>query len=130
MAEPSGWVVDTEFPYQPFPENEVWGAGVAALSGARYGKIVKWLRGSPGLAIEVKSPHQDIRDKAMTTLAGEGSLAFWIVDRESRTVVVHSRKDGMRVYSGDAGVRESRFGGAIRLTELFAGRSFESNGGS
>ncbi|MFB3828067.1 MAG: Uma2 family endonuclease [Bryobacteraceae bacterium] len=102
-AEPVGYVVDSEFPYRPFPENEVWGADVAVVSKARYDAIEKWLLGSPELVIEVKSPSnssRDMQDKAMTTLAGEGAVEFWIVDPETRTITVHSKRTGMHVYSG------------------------------
>jgi len=125
MAEPLGFVVDTEFPYRPFPENEVWGADVACVSATRYDAIEKWLVGSPELVIEVKSPSNtkvEMHDKAMTTLAGEGAIEFWIVDPATRTVTVHRSHEGMHMYGDDLAVPAPLFGGCIYVTELFAGR--------
>src|SRR5438105_2324955 len=92
MAEPRGFIVDTEYPYRPLPENEVWGADVACVSGPR-NRVEKWLVGSPELVIEVKSPSNtkaELHDKAMTTLAGAGSVEFWIVDPKTSTVTVYA----------------------------------------
>jgi Uma2 family endonuclease len=118
------YVVDTEFPYRPLPENEVWGADVACVSGARYDAIDKWLEGSPELVIEVKSSSNtkaEMHDKAMTTLAGTGGVEFWIVDVETRTVMVHGKTIGMHVYAADGAVPLPMFGGTILLSDLFAG---------
>lgn len=124
-AEPAGFIVDTEFPYRPFPENELWGADVACVSAARYDAIEKWLVGSPELVIEVKSPSNtkaEMLDKAMTTLAGEGAVEFWIVDPATRTVTVHSAHEGMHVYGEDFAVPAPLFGGCIHVAGLFGGR--------
>jgi len=122
--EPRGYIVDTEFPYRPFPENEVWGADVAALSGARYDAIEKWLVGSPELAVEVKSASNtkaEMHDKAMTTLAGSGASEFWIVDAEAATVAVYSKDRGIKVYGGDEPLPLSLLEGALcRTAELFS----------
>ena len=123
-AEASGFVVDTEFPYRPFPENEVWGADVACVNVARYDAIEKWLLGSPELVIEVKSPSNtkaEMHDKAMTTLAGDGAVEFWIVDPITRTVTVDSTLRGMRVYGEDLAVPVPLFDGCVSLSDLFAG---------
>jgi Uma2 family endonuclease len=123
MAEPSGFVVDTEFPYRPFPENEVWGADVACVSAARYDAIEKWLVGSPELVIEVKSPSNTkagMLDKAMTTLAGQGAVEFWIVDPATRTVTVHNALKGIEVYGEDLAAPTPLFKGCICVSELFA----------
>ena len=123
MAEPLGFIVDTEYPYRPFPENEVWGADVACVSEPRY-RVKKWLEGAPELVIEVKSPSNtkaEMHDKAMTTMAGAGAVEFWIVDAETRAVVVHRKASGMSVYGAGESVPLPLFGGAIVLSELFAG---------
>jgi len=100
LLEPKGYVVDTEYPYRPLPQHEVWGADVACVKAARDEGTDKWLPGSPELVIEVKSRSNtkaDLHNKAMTTLAGNGAVEFWIVDRATRTVTVYS-KTGMSVY--------------------------------
>jgi Uma2 family endonuclease len=122
MAEPRGFVVDTEYPYRPFPENEVWGADVACVSGPR-DRVTKWMNGSPELVIEVRSPSNtkaELHDKAMTTLAGEGAVEFWIVDAQTRSVTVYSASKGMQVYQGDATVPVALFESQIYLNDLFA----------
>lgn len=124
MSEAVGYVVDTEFPYRPLPENEVWGADVACVSGERYDAIDNWLLGSPELVIEVKSPSNtqaEMHDKVMTTLAGAGAVEFWIVDIETRTVMVHAKTSGMHIYAADGVVPVPMFGSRILLSELFAG---------
>src|SRR5262245_41310832 len=47
MAREQG-IADTEFPYRPLPEHELWSAAVAYVSRRRYDSIQKWLEGSPG----------------------------------------------------------------------------------
>ena len=123
MAEPLGFLVDTEYPYRPIPEHEVWGADVACVRELRHRAETKWLNGSPEIVIEVKSPSNskaELSDKAMTTLTGEGALEFWIVDARSLTVTVHTRL-GMAVYHAGECVPVALFGGRISVDELFAG---------
>jgi Uma2 family endonuclease len=98
-----GYLVDSEYPYRPLPENEVWGADVAAVRIERHEAVDKWLLGSPELVIEVKSPSNskdEMHNKAMTTLAGQGSVEFWIVDPETKIVTVYSKIEGTRIYGG------------------------------
>jgi Uma2 family endonuclease len=121
MAEPSGFVVDTEYPYRPLPENEVWGADVACVSAAP-DRVEQWLIGSPELVIEVKSPSNtkaELHDKAMTTLAGAGAVEFWIVDPRTRTVTVYSASSGMHVYGTGSAVPVTLFGGNLDVTQVF-----------
>jgi Uma2 family endonuclease len=105
LLQGQDFITDTEYPYRPLPENEVWGADVACIRGDRDRAIQKWLVGSPELVVEVKSPSNtkaELHDKAMTTLAGEGAQEFWIVDPDALTVTVYG-KTGMAVYgTGDA----------------------------
>jgi Uma2 family endonuclease len=122
LAEAAGFLVDTEYPCRPLPENEVWGADVACVRQSRERASGKWLVGSPELVIEVKSPSNtkaEMHDKAMTTLAGEGAVEFWIVDPQNAAVTVHS-KTGMKLYGAGAGVPVPIFGGCIPIDELFS----------
>src|SRR3954453_23876206 len=89
IADTNGFVADTEYAYRPLPESEVWQADVVCISIAREQQIIKWLEGSPELTIEIASPgntKHELRDKAMTTLAGQGSVEFWVVDPDTRSV--------------------------------------------
>lgn len=100
-CEARGYLIDIEYAYRPLPDNEVWGADVAAVLLERHERVDKWLLGSPELVIEVKSPsNRRVVDKAMTTLAGEGAVEFWFVDQNGQTVTVYSKLSGTRVYSG------------------------------
>ena len=122
IAEARGFIVDTEYPYRPIPEHEVWGADVACVREERDRAEAKWLNGSPEIVIEVKSPSNtkaELSDKAMTTLNGEGAAEFWIVDAKSRTVTVHTR-NGMFVYGAGMDVPVAIFDGRISVDELFA----------
>ena len=122
MAEPLGFIVDTEYPFRPLPENEVWGADVACVKDERDLAGNKCLAGSPELVIEVKSPSNtkvELHDKAMTTLAGSGSAEFWIVDPKTRTVSVYT-KGGMHVYGADMAVPVFLFEGRIFVAAIFA----------
>lgn len=122
MAEPRGFIVDTEYPYRPLPENEVWGADVACVSEDRDLAGDKWLAGSPELVIEVKSPSNtkaELHDKAMTTLAGVGAAEFWIVDPKTRTVCVYSRT-GMHVYGAGMAVPVPLFEFRMDVAAIFA----------
>jgi Uma2 family endonuclease len=123
LAKPRGFLVDTEYPYRPLPENEVWGADVACLAQSRDDSTEKWLMGSPELTIEVKSPsntkHQ-LHDRAMTTLAGEGAVEFWIVDPKTATVAVYSKTAGVHIYSAPGSLSVPLLEGSIHLDQLFA----------
>jgi Uma2 family endonuclease len=118
-AEDKG-VVDTEFPYRPYAEHELWSADVAYVSQARYDAIDRWLLGSPDLVIEVRSPSntdRELQDKAMVTLAG-GCKEFWIVDGSRRIVTVHT-VDGISVYTDGQAVPVRLFGGQFLVRDIF-----------
>jgi Uma2 family endonuclease len=122
-GEPLGYVVATEYPYRPLPQSEVWGADVACVALARHKATKKWLLGSPELVIEVKSPsntkHQ-LHDKAMTTLAGEGAVEFWIVDAKTRSVQVYSKTAGTLAYRAPESVPVPLLNCEVSLADLFA----------
>ena len=124
LAAPLYFLVDTEYPYRPLPENEVWGADVACLLTARDRSSEKWLEGSPELVIEVRSRSNtkaELHDKAMTALAGSGSSEFWVVDSPSRTVTVYSKAGGMHVYGAGATIPVPLLESQILLDEVFTG---------
>jgi Uma2 family endonuclease len=123
-AEPRGFAVDTEYPYRPLPESEVWGADVVCLAQAREDSVEKWLIGSPELTIEVKSPSNtkhELHDRAMTTLAGEGVVEFWIVDAGTASIAVYSKTAGVHLYRAPAIVPVPLLEASIDLDLLFAG---------
>lgn len=126
MAKPKGFLVDTEYPYRPLPENEIWGADVAFVLNSRHRSTKKWLMGSPELVIEVKSPSNtkpELYDKAMTTLAGEGAVEFWVLDAATASLTVYSKSSGVHVYRSPQTVPVPVIGGEISLEELFSALS-------
>lgn len=122
MCEPLGYVVDTEYPYKALPEHEVWGADVAVVHDTRDNAINDWLDGSPELVIEVRSRSNTkaaLHDKAMTTLAGEGAVEFWVVDPKTASVTVYNKRRGMQIYAGDQMVPLPIAGGAhLRASDI------------
>lgn len=121
LVEPLGFLVDTEYPYRPLPENEVWGADVACVQVDRDRGAEKWLQGSPELVIEVKSASNtraELNDKARTTLAGQGSIEFWIVDPERRTIAVHTRL-GATAYGPGESIAVPIGSGKLELGSIF-----------
>ena len=123
LAKPLGFLVDTEYPYRPLAENEVWAADVACVRMSRHESTDKWLMGSPELVIAVKSPSNtkhELYDRAMTTLAGEGAVEFWILDAGTESITVYSKTSGVRVYRAPESVPVPILGGTIGITSLFA----------
>ncbi|MEJ7609482.1 MAG: Uma2 family endonuclease [Bryobacteraceae bacterium] len=120
LADAYGSVADTEYAYRPLPESEVWVADVVCIDATREQQIEKWLEGSPELVIEVKSAGNTkdaLHDKAMTTLAGQGAIEFWVVDPQERMVTVYTKTSGMHLYR-DA-VPVAMFAGYVELNQLF-----------
>lgn len=79
--------------------------------------------GSPELVIEVKSPSntkRKLHDKAMTTLAGEGSVVFRVIDPKTSSATVYSKTSGIHAYRAPAAAPLAMFGGGIDLGALFA----------
>lgn len=123
VARPLGYLVAVEYPYCPLPENEAWGADVACVLRSRHKAVEKWLVGSPELVIEVKSPSNrdhELVDKAMTTLAGNGAVEFWIVDAKTTSVKVYSKTAGVRIYHAPDEVPVALLNTCIPLDRLFA----------
>jgi Uma2 family endonuclease len=122
-ARQTGYVADTDYPYRPLPENELWGADVVCLKESRERTPDNWLMGSPELVIEVRSPEDgkyELYDRAMTTLAGEGAVEFWVIDPKSSSATVYSKTGGIHAYSAPMAVPLAMFGGSIDLGALFA----------
>jgi Uma2 family endonuclease len=68
-----------------------------------YGKPTGFIRGAPDLAVEVISPTNrwaDIRAKVRQYFEA-GSRRVWIVDPETRSVVVHTSPDASRTLTAD-----------------------------
>jgi Uma2 family endonuclease len=124
IYEPLGYTADTEYPYKPLPEHEVWGADVAVVPEIRDKATEQWLDGSPELVIEVKSRSNtkaELHDKAMTTLAGQGSAEFWVVDPRQKTITVYTKTSGIHVYHpGDSVPLPHPDSGKLAVSDIFS----------
>jgi Uma2 family endonuclease len=89
------YAAQTGFLVERAPDT-VRGADVAFVAGQRLALITneeKHIPFAPDLTVEVRSPNDrddEVEEKVRMWLAA-GSLLVWIVDPESRTVVVHRR---------------------------------------
>jgi len=99
-------IVETEVPFRPLPEHELWAADVAFVSRDRAAAVDKddALPGAPDIVIEVLSPSNtpaEIAERRAICLEN-GAREFWTVDSNRREVKV-STPDGLtRTYkSGD-----------------------------
>jgi Uma2 family endonuclease len=122
ICEPRGYVVDSDYAYKPLRQHELWGANVAVVSGLRDEQTIDWLDGSPELIIEVQSnTTAELDDKAVTTLAGEGAVEFWIINPDSATVTAHTKNESdVHAYGHDDVLHLAYFGGAsISVFDIF-----------
>lgn len=78
--------------------------------------------GSPELVIEVNlaSMKHELYDRAMTTLAGEGAIEFWVIDPKTSSTTVYSKTSGIHAYRAPMAVPLAMFESGIDLGALFA----------
>lgn len=99
-------VVDTELPFRPLPEHELWVADVAYLSAPREAVADREddVQGSPDLIIEVMSPsntQREVRARAAFCLS-TGSLEFWVVDPSRQAITVYTTGTVQNYGAGDS----------------------------
>ena len=121
----SAFEVLVELSFRPVPEFDIRVADVGAITRSRHDSA--WQRGdvfgAPELVIEVKSPSntkRELQERASVCLT-HGSLEFWIVDEEHRTVAVFHCDGSKAVYrTGDA-IPLTAFGSdGLSVDEIFA----------
>ncbi|MBV9267727.1 MAG: Uma2 family endonuclease [Acidobacteriaceae bacterium] len=99
IAEPTSYV-DTEMPFRPLPEYELWEADVAYVSPARFAEADPEdnVRGAPDLVIEVLSPSNTVDEmiERERICLENGAREFWVVDQKRRQVKV-STPDGRTI---------------------------------
>ena len=108
------FLVGMEFAFRAVPEFDLRATDVAAISQDRIAAMSPEdnLRGAPELVIEVKSPsntRRELQDLASLCLAN-GSLEFWIVDRDTQSVTVIQRDGSRRTF----GRRRDAFACGVR----------------
>jgi Uma2 family endonuclease len=116
--------VAVEVPFCAVAEFDLRVADVAAISRERWQEIQPEidLQGAPELVIEVLSP-SNTRAKLQDTVSlclANGTVEFWILNRQRKSVTV-VRKDGTTtLYEGDTAVPLTAFGSdSLRLADIF-----------
>ncbi len=99
-------VVTTEFPYRPVPNLQYWFADVAYIPQADWDALPPDVYPiySPPLIVEVLSPSNTAAkvNRQRIVALSAGTVEFWVVDAEARTVQT-TDLGGSRVYAcGDA----------------------------
>jgi Uma2 family endonuclease len=116
-------VVTLEFPYRPFPDLQYWFADVAFIPRADWDALPpdSYPIYAPALIVEVLSPSNTpakINRQRVVALSA-GTLEFWVVDPEMRTVQI-SDSHGLRTYTADDVVPVAMFGSAtVRVDQIF-----------
>ena len=114
-----------ELPYRPAAEFELRVADVGLVSRRRWEGIDPEdnLRGAPELVIEVRSPwntQRQLQELAALCLAN-GTIEFWVVDTEKKSVSVVRREGAAMVYGLGSNTPLSAFGGTdLAVDEIFA----------
>ena len=111
---PVDGLVDTEFPYRPLSEHELWVADVVYVSAEREKSIDPegYLAGAPDMVIEVLSPSNsasEMNDKEQLCLEN-GAKEFWVVDPKRRQVKVSMSDGTWRIWSSGQEIPLPLFG--------------------
>ena len=121
----SGFAVLVELTFRAVPEFDIRAADVGAVLSDRWRTAcnVGDLFAAPELVIEVKSPSNtkaELQERASLCLT-HGSLEFWIVDEEHRSIAVFHRDGSKAVYSSGEAVPLSAFApGSLSADEVFS----------
>jgi Uma2 family endonuclease len=116
--------VTIEWPYRTVSEFDLRAADVAAIAQDRWDMIDPDdnLRGAPDLVIEVRSPsntRKQLQELAALCLAN-GAREFWVVDPDTRTVLVMRPEGSAAVYDAGSSLPLNAFGGGeLAVDEIF-----------
>ena len=126
-VEDGDLVVAQEFPYRPAPNYQFWFAGVAVLPRSVKNAMNEWTNYdvyAPPLVVEVLSSSNTQAKVSRQRVASmsNGTLEFWVVDADKRTVLVTS-DSGVRLYrSGEAMPLTTTPGKAVDVAAIFEAR--------
>ena len=116
-------VVTIEFPYRPAPNLQYWFADVAYIPRADWDAMPPNDDPvySPPLIVEVLSPsnHPGKISRQRIVAMSAGTLEFWLVDPEKRTVQVTDAA-GTTTYGVGNAVPVQLFKGTLSVDDLFA----------
>ena len=112
-------VVTIEFPYRPVPNLQYWFADVAYIPQADWDALPsdEYPVYAPPLIVEVPSntPAKVHRQRIVALSAG--TVEFWVVDAEKRTVQIMD-PGGARIYSCGDTVRLRLFGDMVTVDQI------------
>jgi Uma2 family endonuclease len=117
--------VMAELSFRVVPEFDIRAADVGAIPKGRHEGVAHGddLFGAPELVIEIKSPSntvKELKERASLCLT-HGSLEFWIVDEEHRTIAVYHRDGSRAVYRTGESIPLTVFGSdSLAVDEIFA----------
>jgi Uma2 family endonuclease len=116
-------VVTIEFPYRPAPNLQYWFADVAYISRADWDAMPPndYPVYAPALIVEVLSPSNTpakINRQRIVAMSA-GTLEFWVVDPERRTVQVTDAA-GMKTYGAGDSISVSLFEKIVSVNQIFA----------
>ena len=117
--------VNSEVPFRPLPEHEVWTADVAFLVNERdHGTAGDdWIAGAPDLVAEILSPSntaEEMQEREDVCLRN-GSRQFWSVSLDRRSVKVISVSGSVRTYRPGDEIDLAEFGGCtLPVSEIFS----------
>lgn len=115
-------VVTIEFPYRPAPNLQYWFADVAYVPRADWDALPPndYPVYAPALIVEVLSPsNTPIKINRQRIVAmSAGTLEFWVVDAEKRTVQV-TDPAGTRSYGSGATIPVALFEGTMPVDRIF-----------
>jgi len=116
-------VVTTEFPYRPVPNLQYWFADVAYILQADWDALPPdaYPVYAPPLIVEVVSPSNTAAkvNRQRIVALSAGTVEFWVVDAETRTVQV-TDLSGSRVYACGEAVALRMFGDAsVAVDRIF-----------
>jgi Uma2 family endonuclease len=116
--------VNSELPFRPLPDYEVWIADVAFLSREREANTAdnEWVQGAPDLVVEVLSPSNTAveMDERRSICIENGCRQFWVVNAERKTISVSTPDAKTITYRKDEQIDLAEFGGGeLSLADLF-----------
>jgi len=115
-------VVTTEFPYRPVQNLQYWFADVAYIPQADWDALPpdEYPVYAPPLIIEVLSPSNNPvkMNRQRIVALSAGTLEFWVVDAEKKTVQI-TDLSGSRVFSDGDAIPVQLFGIAITMDQIF-----------
>lgn len=97
-------LVDSEYPFRPLGEHELWAADVSVTKASRAQMSEaegEYVLGWPEIVVEVLSPSNteaEMQDRRETCFHG-GRREFWQVDLDLRTINVHQPEGTLERYA-------------------------------